>query len=247
MARKTTDTHALQARLKALGFDPGPVDGEYGDRTRAAVEAFQLVRGLHVDGIVGPRTTLALWPSVVTQRVSPTAPRMVDWFRFAIAEIGVKETAGRGSTARVIAYRKLGKTTDDLQTDDSKRPWCGDFRDAMLETAGVRSARSGMARAVESSPHFIRLDQPALGAIVTFWRNYKGSGLGHTGFYGGHLSDGRIVVVGGNQSDAVTAADYSVGPTSRFVGYWWPKDVAIPHLGRVPAVIQPGASAGKEV
>jgi hypothetical protein len=46
----------LQQALAAAGFDPGPIDGEYGPRTTAAVAAFQSVRGLVVDGKVGPQT-----------------------------------------------------------------------------------------------------------------------------------------------------------------------------------------------
>lgn len=42
----------VQARLAALGFDPGAADGFYGDQTRAAVQAFQRDRGLPDSGDV---------------------------------------------------------------------------------------------------------------------------------------------------------------------------------------------------
>lgn len=54
--------HGLQARLKALGFDPGPIDGVRGPRTISATKAFQASRGLVADGIVGPKTRGALLP-----------------------------------------------------------------------------------------------------------------------------------------------------------------------------------------
>ena len=43
----------LQAALKALGHDPGPIDGAFGAKTESAVKAFQQEREISVDGIVG--------------------------------------------------------------------------------------------------------------------------------------------------------------------------------------------------
>jgi peptidoglycan hydrolase-like protein with peptidoglycan-binding domain/TPR repeat protein len=51
---------ALQRRLAALGYQPGPVDGRYGPRTEAAVVRFQATHRLAVDGIAGARTLGAL-------------------------------------------------------------------------------------------------------------------------------------------------------------------------------------------
>lgn len=50
----------LQTSLKALGFDPGPIDGQMGFRTRAALERFQGAAGVTIDGWYGPRTAAAL-------------------------------------------------------------------------------------------------------------------------------------------------------------------------------------------
>lgn len=41
-------------------FNPGPIDGQAGDRTKAAVGTFQQRNGLVRDYIVGPRTWEAL-------------------------------------------------------------------------------------------------------------------------------------------------------------------------------------------
>jgi len=40
----------IQQGLLNIGYDPGPVDGLYGNRTRAAIEAFQKDIGMHPDG-----------------------------------------------------------------------------------------------------------------------------------------------------------------------------------------------------
>jgi hypothetical protein len=53
-------TFGLQTALTKLGFDPGPVDGIPGSRTRAALVAFQTSAGLQPDGIPGPKTFAAL-------------------------------------------------------------------------------------------------------------------------------------------------------------------------------------------
>jgi peptidoglycan hydrolase-like protein with peptidoglycan-binding domain len=43
----------LQEALKTLGFDPGPVDGVFGQQTENAVKQFQQAKEIPVDGIVG--------------------------------------------------------------------------------------------------------------------------------------------------------------------------------------------------
>jgi lipoprotein-anchoring transpeptidase ErfK/SrfK len=55
-----SDVRALQQRLAALKYYPGPADGVFGSDTLEAVWAFQEVQHLTVDGVVGPITGRAL-------------------------------------------------------------------------------------------------------------------------------------------------------------------------------------------
>jgi N-acetylmuramoyl-L-alanine amidase len=50
----------IQRALKAAGFSPGPIDGDFGSNTHTAVMAFQASRGLVADGEVGPQTAKRL-------------------------------------------------------------------------------------------------------------------------------------------------------------------------------------------
>ncbi|HEV2232278.1 MAG TPA: peptidoglycan-binding domain-containing protein, partial [Terriglobia bacterium] len=75
---------ALQQQLKQRGFDPGPIDGNFGPSTDAAVRAFQQSVGLPADGEVGANTLAALAMPSVTSNVTldvvapmfPVTPRV---------------------------------------------------------------------------------------------------------------------------------------------------------------------------
>lgn len=59
-------TAALQRALRSAGYDPGPIDGTYGQQTEDAVVAFQQANGLADDGVVGPDTAAALNEALAT-------------------------------------------------------------------------------------------------------------------------------------------------------------------------------------
>lgn len=46
----------VQKALSKAGFEPGPIDGRMGKKTKSAIKAFQRKKGLHADGIVGEKT-----------------------------------------------------------------------------------------------------------------------------------------------------------------------------------------------
>jgi putative chitinase len=60
LGMRGTDVKALQQSLARKGFNPGAIDGIFGNGTQAALLAFQRSAGLLADGVAGPRTRAAL-------------------------------------------------------------------------------------------------------------------------------------------------------------------------------------------
>ena len=60
MGSRGEDVRMVQQLLTQNGFDCGPIDGIFGQRTHDATVSFQSGRGLDADGIVGPKTWAAL-------------------------------------------------------------------------------------------------------------------------------------------------------------------------------------------
>ena len=56
-----TPVEDMQKALKSQGYYSGATDGYYGEGTENAVEAFQRVKGLYVDGVAGPATLRVLY------------------------------------------------------------------------------------------------------------------------------------------------------------------------------------------
>ena len=55
-----TQSQDIQTYLNCNGFNPGPIDGDFGNRTTSAIKAFQAASGLAPDGVVGPATKQAM-------------------------------------------------------------------------------------------------------------------------------------------------------------------------------------------
>jgi len=136
---------------------------------------------------------------------------MQPWIEKAKKEIGTKEIVGTKHNARVVAYSKRiyngGIKTDEV-------PWCASFVGAMLEDCGIRSTRSLASQSYKTWGQ--KLTKPVTGCIVVFSR--KGGG-GHVGFCLGVDKLGQLIILGGNQSNAVNIKAFK---KDRVVGYRYP-------------------------
>ena len=96
--------HDVQARLRALGYYGGPIDGAWGPGTRAAVERFQRDRRLAVSGQLNQATVTAMGldPDRLQARgyaARPAAPR-----ERATAEVGPRTTEAVQSRLRRAGF-----------------------------------------------------------------------------------------------------------------------------------------------
>ncbi|TNV22133.1 TIGR02594 family protein [Buttiauxella sp. B2] len=100
---------------------------------------------------------------------------------------------------------------------DDETPWCAAYVGAMLERVGIKSSRFESAKSYLNWGAELR--EPAYGCVVVFSRD----GGGHVGFVVGQQQNGDLMVMGGNQSDAVNIKAFS---RLRVSGYRWPVNVA---------------------
>ncbi len=139
----------------------------------------------------GKNWTPSMDPVVVTAtRTYGSSP----WMSYALSQIGTAEFAGsKRNNPSIIAYHA---TTGGFKDDET--PWCSSFVNWSLKQSGNQGTNS--ARALSFANFGIKLSKPAYGsiAIVSY-----GGGKGHVGFVAGTNSTGRIVLLGGNQSDMV--------------------------------------------
>jgi len=103
----------LQGALKALELLPGAVDGVFGKKTEDAVRAFQKLRGIEVDGIVGPITWLNIdeadQSEPVLRKGSEGLPVRRLQKRMQLAGFEIPEVNGRFGAKTEAAVKALQK------------------------------------------------------------------------------------------------------------------------------------------
>jgi uncharacterized protein (TIGR02594 family) len=134
------------------------------------------------------------------------------WLAVAFDEVGTKEIPGDGHNPRIIEYHQ----TTTLKATEDEVPWCSSFANWVMKQIGVRGTGSAAARSWQTWGR--PLSQPVYGCVVVMRRG-KNPGAGHVGFYLGDVGHDYIRILGGNQGDAVTVANFK---RSSVIGYRWP-------------------------
>ncbi|MEZ5785243.1 MAG: TIGR02594 family protein [Xanthobacteraceae bacterium] len=144
------------------------------------------------------------------------------WLARAIALRGLYERSGSADNPEILEMARIcgGQIAATYKHDEI--PWCALFVNYCL----VASGRPGNDSlwALDFANYGRRLPGPAVGAIAS----KKRSGGGHVFLVIGRDSAGRLVGIGGNQSDMV--CDDAFDPEA-IVAYTWPEDFPLPAKG----------------
>jgi len=129
-------------------------------------------------------------------------------YELAHQHLGLKEWPGAKHNPEIVdMFAEVGH--DWVQDDET--PWCAAFVGAVLGQAGLRGTGKLSARSYQHWGEEVALEDAEPGDIVVFWRGSPDSWQGHVGFFVELNSTDRIIVLGGNQGNAVSKRAYPAG------------------------------------
>lgn len=142
------------------------------------------------------------------------------WMKVARSLIGTRETPGGADNPEILRWaRDLGGLIAKTYKHDAT-PWCALYVCHVLRTGGQKWIDTLWA--LNYAKYGQKLPGPVVGAVVCG----KRSGGGHVGFIAGRDSAGNLMVLGGNQSDAVNVRPFR---RSWAVAYRWPPGAPFPN------------------
>ncbi|MEF3076864.1 TIGR02594 family protein [Methylobacter sp. Wu1] len=217
------DAQYLQNQLNKL-LTPHPnlrVDGDFGRRTYEAVQRFQTVKNLGVDGVVGPKTWKALEGGIVPAPPISSIPSgnssNAPWMAVAANEKGQEEIRGSLHNPRIVEYH----ASTSLQATSDETPWCSAFVNWCLKQAGIAGTNSAAAASWVS---WGRATSSQYGAIIVIYKaGAANSSLTSSGNHVGFLIEETTThysILGGNQRNRVKISSYPKSSFQRKVMRW---------------------------
>ncbi|MEK3684570.1 spore cortex-lytic enzyme [Paenibacillus sp. FSL R10-2736] len=108
------DVYELQGRLKHLGYYAGPIDSQFGAKTKNAVTWFQWKFGLKSDGVVGAKTKLKLYNATTAWK--PTEPKTSTAKKDTSSGTAAKKNdTAKTNTAELSSGNTMGLSENDLK------------------------------------------------------------------------------------------------------------------------------------
>jgi uncharacterized protein (TIGR02594 family) len=135
----------------------------------------------------------------------------VSAFRLAERFVGVKETAGGATTPVILAMLQL----DQSWPEGDEVPWCSAFANWIAWLLRLPRSKSLRARSWLGVGKPIGIEEArAENDVVILKRRPEDPGPedleapGHVGFFAARLEGGSVLIMGGNQGDAVRICPY---------------------------------------
>jgi Putative peptidoglycan binding domain/CHAP domain len=226
LGSKGDEVAALEGILKTRGFNPGPVDGFFDSKTKAALEAFQRKYGLDASGVAGRATwekLLAVNPDKANAPVKNDDPPRTNLADRVLAEakkhLGVREGKNNRNPFSVHFGRR------------AEVAWCAYFASYVYEKAGKPLGPKGffgsctqMAGWLQKNDRFAFRGEatPKPGDLIFFdfkqddpKRQYTHVGMVE------RVENGKIHTIEGNAPDRVRRRTYSLD-SKRVIGYGRP-------------------------
>ncbi|MDO4700687.1 MAG: TIGR02594 family protein [Moraxella sp.] len=145
------------------------------------------------------------------------------WLEYGRKLIGTTEIKGVKHNETVLAlWQSAFEATDQpipavFKNDETA--WCGGFVGGVLADVGLgKHIPKTFAMARSWTKAGTKLDKPAYGCVVVFWRGNPKGASGHVGFVVGKDKFGNLMVLGGNQSDKVSIVPFA---KTRAIAYRW--------------------------
>lgn len=155
------------------------------------------------------------------------------WVAIARGMIGTAEKVGKAENPKIVEMWNVGFNATGQsnrlkekvwQTENTA--WCGGFMSYVFAKAGLSKhipKSFPLARSWQTAG--TKLSKPAYGCVVVFTRG----NMGHVGIVVGKDKAGNLMVLGGNQGDAVNIKPFS---RSRVLAYRWLGDTTSPNESR---------------
>jgi uncharacterized protein (TIGR02594 family) len=212
----------IQSALKAAGHYSGALDGIFGPRSRAAVDAALAAEGLAftgwpfsrrmiairqwvlkgagfdpgaIDGVEGPRTRAALYA------FSKPSGAALPWITEMEKAMGLHEVMDND------ALRAWLRSDGSTLGDPAKLPWCGDFVETAMKLALPKEKLPANPYLARNWAEWGEDATRRYGAVIVFWRGRRIGTQGHVGFATAVDDErGLVEVAGGNQRNEANRA-----------------------------------------
>ncbi|MGI6151192.1 MAG: peptidoglycan-binding protein [Christensenellales bacterium] len=204
---------SVQQRLKKYGYFDGEATSYFGSATEAAVEAFQKINGLKVDGVVGSATYSLLFagdPKSAPKRSSSSSRSKTE--PDDVVDLGTESDIAIIEEAIRYAASFLG-TPYKTGGKGPKNFDCSGFTAYVLKHVGVKASTSSKSQGNNDNWPKVSFKNLKRGDLLIF-TNTRLSSIGHVGIY---LGGGRFIHCSSGSAMSVTISHLEGSYRNRFL------------------------------